>query len=175
MAPLAATMDWWNSRPYFVPFFGAIPPYRYFKENKSRLYVLDVKNQKVTVNGEVYNVHGLTEEKVSVLKLIAQAHLSYWQLSKRIRRTKRIPAVAYAITTSYTDGLWKDLLYAHTSVHLDSEWNSVDDVTRTKRFTLTFPSHYTGAINEYIVRDHRFTDHGASFTARTIQQYIRYV
>ena len=50
-----------------------------------------------------------------------------------------------------------------------SEWREIDQQSRALHFRLKFPSNYVGAITDYIVRDHRFIDSGAAFTARTIE------
>ena len=115
------------------------------------------------------SVNGLTEDKITVLTLLSDTHHNFWTASLRIRQSHRDFAVAYDITASYTDGLWKDVLFPHTRVFVEQHWTEVNDFKRQKRFQLSFPWNYVGAITEYIVTDVRFVDNGASFTTRTIQ------
>lgn len=162
------TSEWWRSRLDTNPSFGDISPYRYFLSDKTSLYVLDVDNGRACVNGEFTPVSSLTPEKLEILDLLAGACLAYWKMSSRIR-CLRLPTVAYAVTVMFLDGLWRDLTFPLTHVMLDQDWQNKNDTTRIKRFRLIFPRNYVGAIENYVVQDECFKDHGASFTARTVQ------
>ena len=154
-----------------IPFFGVVSPYRQFFSDRSRMYVLNTINSELYVNGELKPVSGITTEKIRILNLLAQAHVAYWTTSSRIKKTRRVLAVSYAVTLAYSDGLCKDLLYPACEVDIVSEWREIDQQSRALHFRLKFPSNYVGAITDYIVRDHRFIDSGAAFTARTIEPY----
>jgi len=167
------TTESWNSRLGAIPFFSDVSPYRHFLTDRSRMYVLDTTNNDLYVNGELKPVTGLTAEKTRILNLLAQAHLAYWTTSSRIKKTHRVLAVSYAVTLTYSDGLCKDLLYPACEVNTVSEWRELDQQSRALHFRLKFPSHYVGAITDYIVRDDRFIDSGAAFTARTIEPSYR--
>ena len=164
------TTEHWNARLGAIPLFGVVSPYRQYFSDRSRMYVLDTINNELYVNGELKPVvAGITTEKIRILNLLAQAHLAYWITSSRIKRTRRILAVSYAVTLAYSDGLFKDLLYPACEVDMVSDWREIDQQSRALHFRLKFPSNYVGAITDYIVRDHRFIDSGAAFTARTIE------
>lgn len=154
------------------PVFQQEPPYRFFMSDRRTLYVLNEKDRTVYVNGNLSPVLGLTRAKIEVLRLLADAHINFWNSSLRIRQSRRPFAVAYAVTAAFTDGLWKDILFPETTVLLEDDWTEINETTRRRRFELWFPGNYTGAINKYIVTDCRFVDHGAAFTARTIEPFF---
>lgn len=111
----------------------------------------------------------LSKEKISVLRLLAEAHNNYWRINGRVRKHRDVLAESYAVTCAYTDGLWRDLVNDDATVTLDRQWEEVNDEARRLEFALRFPPNYVGVLEKYEVRDERFADSGATFTARTIR------
>ena len=171
LAVPAATTEWWKSRPLAIPLFAKASPYHYSQTNNHLLYAFDFKKEELYVDGKTSKISGLTQAKVEVLTLIGDAHICYWSTTEGVRRS-RLLAIAYAITTAYTDGLVKDILYPGTHVTIDSKWRAVDEKTRKRYFHMTFPLNYVGALDTYVVTDHRFEYYGASFTARMIEPVL---
>ena len=134
----AITTQWWKSHPHTIPYFGDVPPYRYFAANKRHLYVALPYKGLMLINGGLEQVEDFTHDKVDILRLIGAACLTYWNMSARVRQTNRLPAVAYSVTMAYVDGLIKDLLQPGMKATLDKAWCIKDNQTRTGCFHLTF-------------------------------------
>ena len=171
--PLKGTTRWWAPRKDVIPAFSHREPYTPYLWDRTLINVLDTDKHFAYINGMNEHVDGLTEEKMKALHMLDVAHRLFWKLPHRHWNNRRDVCVSHIVTSYFTNGLWKDILYPLSNVVVN-EWktsnlNVGNGVKQFCEIELQFPSNYIGAFTSYLVVDRVFTDRSTSFVMRTIE------
>ena len=161
--------SWFNSKDLRLPSFPDRPPYLNYSKDRGSLYIMDVKNMVKYENGVKSSIQHIGQVKIEILQLLEDACHYFWKTPRDIRLSCPIVSIAYAVTQGYLEGIWNDLLQTFCDAYLEKEWTPVNDSTRIRKFKLSFPPNYTGAIETYVIIDEEFVKHGTVYIARTVE------